>query len=262
MCLRGSLPFSNYCVSSLAAGFRFHLYSMCIPLPWNFNIGCCANEKPLRWIAHRRVRFFTFTFVSTLVLGAGGELIESNSSFGKYCDPGDSWVYLLSNTGAIQWHSLLDSPGRPWAAKSAHMDREFLFRTGWYPAGPLGGWVEFVLDSKAEPLGCYVAMHCRYCTETKTLGKHLNSSAGNFSAWRPLTVHVWEIALQLRPQAVSYTMFYWLCMLWQDCSPFRPGTVFMSTQWRTWLVADHDWSNPLPQAAPWWCIHELTHAAF
>ena len=76
MCLRGSLPFSNYCVSSLAAGFRFHLYSMCIPLPWNFNIGCCANEKPLRWIAHRRVRFFTFMFVSTLVLGAGGSSLN------------------------------------------------------------------------------------------------------------------------------------------------------------------------------------------
>ena len=69
---------------------------MCIPLPRNFNIGCCANEKLLRLIAHRRVRFFTFMFVSTLVLGAGGELVESNSSFGKYCDPGDSWVYLLS----------------------------------------------------------------------------------------------------------------------------------------------------------------------
>ena len=26
----------------------------------------------------------------------------------------------------------------------------------------------------------YVAMHCRYCTETKTLGKHLNSSADFF----------------------------------------------------------------------------------
>ena len=33
----------------------------------------------------------------------------------------------------------------------------------------------------APLLGCYVAMHCRYCTETKTLGKHLNSSAGIFS---------------------------------------------------------------------------------
>ena len=59
-------------------------------------------------------------------------------------------------------------------------------------------------------------------------------------------MHVWEIALQWRPQAVSYTIFYWLCMLCQDCSPFRPGTVFMSTQWRTWLVADHDWSPTLP----------------
>ena len=66
------------------------------------------------------------------------------------------------------------------------------------------------------------------------------------SAWRPLTVQVWEIALQLRPRAVSYTMVYWLCMLCQDCSPFRPGTVFMSTQWRTWSVADHDWSPTLP----------------
>ena len=74
----------------LALDFIFHLYSMCIPLPRNFNIGCCANEKLLRFIAHRRVRFFTFMFVSTLVLGAGGKLVESNSSFGKYCDPGDS----------------------------------------------------------------------------------------------------------------------------------------------------------------------------
>ena len=49
MCLTGRLPFSNY----LAAGFRFHLYSMCIPLPRNFNIGCCANEKlPARSIFH------------------------------------------------------------------------------------------------------------------------------------------------------------------------------------------------------------------
>ena len=90
MCLSGRLPFSNCSVSSLAAGFRFHLYSMCIALSRNFNIGCCANEKLLRLIAHRRVRFFTFMFVSTLVLGAGGELVESNSSFGKCCDPGDS----------------------------------------------------------------------------------------------------------------------------------------------------------------------------
>ena len=68
----------------LALDFTF---TRCVsPCPWNFNIGCCANEKPLRLIAHRRVRFFTFMFVSTLVLGEGGELIESNSSFGKYYD--------------------------------------------------------------------------------------------------------------------------------------------------------------------------------
>ena len=51
-------------------------WSMCIPLPRNFNIGCCANEKLLRLIAHRRVRFFTFMFVSTLVLGAGGDSLN------------------------------------------------------------------------------------------------------------------------------------------------------------------------------------------
>ena len=50
--------------------------------------------------------------------------------------------------------------------------------------------MEFVLDSLAEPLGCDDAMHCRYGTETKTLGKHLNSSAGYFPTWRPVTVHV------------------------------------------------------------------------
>ena len=66
------------------------IFTRCVsPCPRNFDIGCCANEKPLRLIAHRRVRFFTFMFVSTLVLWARGELIESNSSFGKYCDSGD-----------------------------------------------------------------------------------------------------------------------------------------------------------------------------
>jgi hypothetical protein len=74
MCFTGRLPFSHYCVSNLAAGYRFHLYSMCIPLPGNFNIGCCANEMLLRLVAHRRVRFFTFIFASSLVFGAGGSL--------------------------------------------------------------------------------------------------------------------------------------------------------------------------------------------
>ena len=53
--------------------FRFHLYSICVPLPWNFNIGCCANEKPLR--SHTGAFDFS-RFVSTLVLGEGRKLIE------------------------------------------------------------------------------------------------------------------------------------------------------------------------------------------
>ena len=53
------------------------IFTRCVsPCPQNFNIGCCANEKPLRLIAHRRVRFFTFMFVSTLVLGEGGSLLN------------------------------------------------------------------------------------------------------------------------------------------------------------------------------------------
>ena len=54
------------------------IFTQCVsPCPWNFNIGCCANEKPLRLIAYRRVRFFTFMFVSTLVLGEGGDLLNA-----------------------------------------------------------------------------------------------------------------------------------------------------------------------------------------
>ena len=37
----------------------------------------------------------------------------------------------------------------------------------------------------AELPGCDDAMHCRYGTETKTLGKHLNSSAGYFPTGAP-----------------------------------------------------------------------------
>ena len=51
------------------------IFTQCVsPCPWNFNIGCCANEKPLRLIAHRRVRFFTFMFVSTG--GRGGNSLN------------------------------------------------------------------------------------------------------------------------------------------------------------------------------------------
>ena len=52
------------------------IFTLCVSLARNFNIGCCANEKLLRLIAHRRVRFFTFMFVSTLVLGRGGSSLN------------------------------------------------------------------------------------------------------------------------------------------------------------------------------------------
>ena len=45
-------------------------------VPGIFNIEYCANEKPLRLIAHRRVRFFTSMFVSTLVLGREGNSLN------------------------------------------------------------------------------------------------------------------------------------------------------------------------------------------
>ena len=51
------------------------IFTRCVsPCPQNFNIGCCAIEKSLRLIADRRVRFFTFMFLSTLVLRQGGNL--------------------------------------------------------------------------------------------------------------------------------------------------------------------------------------------
>ena len=50
------------------------IFTRCVsPGPGILILGC-ANEKPLGLIAHRRVRFFTFMFVSTLVLGRGHSL--------------------------------------------------------------------------------------------------------------------------------------------------------------------------------------------
>ena len=87
------LPFSNYCVSSLAAGFRFHLYSMCIPWPLEFLIlDVVQTRSLLDWSHAGRVRFFTFMFCINIGIGGRGELIESNSSFGKYYASGDWWL--------------------------------------------------------------------------------------------------------------------------------------------------------------------------
>ena len=55
-------------------------------------------------------------------------------------------------------------------------------------AHSVGEW-KLILGCLAEPPGCDDAMHCKYGTETKKLGKHLNSSAGYFPTGRPVTMH-------------------------------------------------------------------------
>ena len=95
------------------------IFTRCVsPCPWNFKIGCCANEKPLRLIAHRRVRFFTFMFVSTLVLGEGGELIESNSSLRKIL-----WFWRLMTVPPQCQHDLEKTVG-------TFIGRSFFWRRG------------------------------------------------------------------------------------------------------------------------------------
>ena len=54
------------------------------------------------------------------------------------------------------------------------------FRISVSSAGPLVGRVVCILDPKLTLGFCYAAMHCRYFAETKTLWKHLNSSADTF----------------------------------------------------------------------------------
>ena len=93
------------------------IFTRCVsPCPWNFNIGCCANEKPLRLIAHRRVRFFTFMSVSTLVLGEGGNslnpiqasesimILETNDCTSSV----HTWVGVRNRLGWGGGHGLLN----------------------------------------------------------------------------------------------------------------------------------------------------------
>ena len=107
MCLTGRLPFSNYCVSSLAAGFRFHLYSMSTVSPCPgiliLELDVVQTRSFLDWSHTGAFDFSRLCLYQHWCWGQGGELVESNSSFGKYCDPGDSectssvstWVYDL-----------------------------------------------------------------------------------------------------------------------------------------------------------------------
>ena len=77
-----------------------------------------------------------------------------------------------SGTGANQWLSLLDS------LAPAHVDREFRFESAVFQlAHSLGEWSLFWTSLTSF---YYAAMHCRYFAETKTLWKHLNSSADVF----------------------------------------------------------------------------------
>ena len=50
------------------------IFTRCVsPCPWNFNIGCCANEKPLRLIAHRaRSIFHVYVCINIGIGGRGG----------------------------------------------------------------------------------------------------------------------------------------------------------------------------------------------
>ena len=52
-------------------------------------------EKSLRLITPARSIFHVYPCIN-IGIGGRGELIESNSSFGKYCDFGDYRLYLLS----------------------------------------------------------------------------------------------------------------------------------------------------------------------
>ena len=60
-----------------------------------------------------------------------------------------------------------------------------------------GEWCLFWI-SRLTHWFCYVAMHCRYFAETKTLWEHLNSSAAIFQLGAPVTMHVLMMSLQLR----------------------------------------------------------------
>ena len=60
-----------------------------------------------------------------------------------------------------------------------------------------GEWCLFWI-SRLTHCFCYVAMHCRYFAETKTLWEHLNSSADIFQLGAFETMHVLMMSLQLR----------------------------------------------------------------
>ena len=57
-----------------------------------------------------------------------------------------------------------------------------------------GEW-SFIVDFRLTLCFCYVAMHCRYFAETKTLWEHLNSSADIFQFGAVETMHILMMSL-------------------------------------------------------------------
>ena len=143
--------------------------------------------------------------------------------------------------------SLLDSLERPWAAKSAHMDREFLFRISGFSAGPLVGRVVFILDFGLTLLFCYAAMHCRYFAETKTLWEHVNSSADIFQFGAVETVLFWWCVYYAASLSISTTARCWLCLIVSGRVPFltRHGSLIHS-EMNKFVVPGYGWSLTQP----------------
>ena len=87
---------------------------------------------------------------------------------------------------ALQRVTLARSSGTPCGACVSSKDCRFpLLRIRGYLVGSLVGRVVFFWISWLTQWYCYVAMHCRYFAETKTLWEHLNSPAATIQLLRP-----------------------------------------------------------------------------
>ena len=183
--------------------------------------------------------------LAVLLLGPSGTYLTSYSVRGVGCSRPEPWTRLhCSATGANQWHSLLDSLERPWAAKPAHMDREFLSRISGSSAGPLVGRVVFILDFRLTLCFCYAAMHCRYfCCDEDTLGAP-EQFCRYFSVWRRRdNAYFDDESIAAASRSIGTTTRCWLCLI-------MPGMVFFLTwhgshihpETHKFVVAGYGWS--------------------
>ena len=110
MCLTGRLPFSNYCVSSLAAGFRFHLYSMSTVSPCPgiliLELDVVQTRSFLDWSHTGAFDFSRLCLYQHWCWGQGGSslnliqalesiVILETLSVPPQCQHGCMWVYDL-----------------------------------------------------------------------------------------------------------------------------------------------------------------------